>query len=72
MGNATIDGDNGADWHLKYTGQLPDYYITKAEAKQLGWISSKGNLSNVLPNKMIFGGKYFNDDGKLPSANGRI
>lgn len=50
---------------------MPDYYITKAKAKQLEWVAIKGNLSKVLPNKMIFGGEYFNDDDKLPSANGR-
>ncbi len=70
-GTATNVGINGADWYLKYIGQLPDYYISKARAKQLGWVAIKGNLSKVLPNKMIFGGEYFNDDDKLPSANGR-
>ena len=29
-GTATANGIDGADWTLKYTGDLPDYYITKA------------------------------------------
>ena len=28
-GEATDKGVDGADWHLKYNGKLPDYYISK-------------------------------------------
>ena len=45
---------------------------TKGEAKRHGWVAIKGNLYKVLPNKMIFGGEYYNDNGKLPSKNGRV
>ncbi len=31
-----------------------------------------GNLSMVLPNKMIGGDVYNNREGKLPSKNGRV
>ena len=71
-GTATINGEKGADYTLKNEGKLPDYYITSDSAKTLGWKNKKGNLNNVCPNKMIFGGEYYNDNGHLPSKNGRI
>lgn len=53
---------------VKENHRLPDYYITKNEAKKLGWIPSKGNLCEVLPGKAI-GGDYFgNREGKLPKG----
>ncbi len=50
---------------------LPGNYITKKEAKELGWVSKEGNLSEVAPGKSI-GGDYFgNYEGNLPEADGR-
>ena len=37
-----------------------------------GWISNKGNLSDVLPGRIIGGDVFYNDAGKLPQAEGRI
>lgn len=52
-------------------GTLPKNFITKSEAKALGWDSSKGNLWDVANGKSI-GGDYFgNYEGLLPKANGR-
>lgn len=52
--------------YIKQNHHLPDYYITKSQAKQQGWIPSQGNLCKVLPGKAI-GGDYFgNREGKLP------
>ena len=52
-------------------GTLPGNFITKAEAKELGWDSSKGNLWDVAPD-MSIGGDYFgNYEGLLPKADGR-
>lgn len=52
-------------------GTLPKNFITKSEAKALGWDSSKGNLWDVAEGKSI-GGDYFgNYEGLLPSAGGR-
>ena len=42
------------------------------EARKLGWKPQKGNLSWVAPGKMITGGVYHNDDGKLPDKLGRV
>lgn len=71
-GTATDIGMDGADWFLKTQGKLPEYYISKEEAESLGWKSKRGNLHKVLPGKMIFGGRYRNDDGRLPSEHGRV
>ena len=50
---------------------LPDNYITKKEAKELGWVSSEGNLGEVAPGKSI-GGDYFgNYEGLLPEDDDR-
>ena len=57
---------------LYYKHKLPEYYITKAQAEDLGWKKRKGNLEQVAPKKMIGGDDYQNDDRKLPSAPGRI
>lgn len=52
-------------------GTLPDNFITKAEAKELGWDNKKGNLWDVAEGKSI-GGDYFgNYEGLLPKAKGR-
>ena len=57
--------------YLYVFGHLPDNFITKKEAKALGWDSSKGNLGEVAPGKSI-GGDYFgNYEGILPEAEGR-
>ena len=71
-GKATKKGKDGADWWLKHYDELPDYYITKTEAKQLGWIRYKGNLDKVAPGKMLTKGIYRNEDGHLPNTAGRI
>lgn len=70
-GNATKDGKNGADFWIKYTGKLPDYYISKEEISSLGWRQGK-SPKKFAPNKMIAGGIYRNDDGHLPHVSGRI
>lgn len=52
-------------------GTLPNNFITKAEAKELGWDNKKGNLRDVAEGKSI-GGDYFgNYEGLLPKAKGR-
>ncbi len=50
---------------------LPSNYITKDEAKALGWVSKEGNLWDVAPG-MSIGGDYFgNYEGILPEEDGR-
>jgi len=52
-------------------GSLPDNFITKAEAKALGWNQKAGNLDAVAPGKSIGGDVFGNKEGLLPSAPGR-
>ncbi|MBW3521333.1 MULTISPECIES: ribonuclease domain-containing protein [unclassified Chryseobacterium] len=52
--------------YVKQNHQLPNYYITKDEAKKLGWNPSQGNLCEVLPGKAIGGDHFGNREGKLP------
>lgn len=52
-------------------GHLPSNYITKSEAKELGWVSNKGNLDEVAPGKSIGGDKFGNYDKMLPEEEGR-
>lgn len=70
VGYATKDGINGADYWLYYKHKLPEYYITKEQAEELGWKRKQGNLSDVAPGKMIGGVPYKNKNGKLPMSNG--
>ena len=57
--------------YLHEYGHLPSNFITKKEAKKLGWISSEGNLDKVAPG-MSIGGDYFgNYEGNLPEAKDR-
>lgn len=52
--------------YVKQNHKLPDYYITKNKARELGWNPSKGNLCDVLPGKAIGGDKFSNREGTLP------
>ena len=57
--------------YINLYGHLPSNFITKKEAKNLGWVSSEGNLNEVAPG-MSIGGDYFgNYEGLLPEAKDR-
>lgn len=50
--------------------KLPPNYITKAEARSLGW-KDKGTLDQVAPGKSIGGDRFGNYEKILPDAPGR-
>lgn len=50
-------------------GDLPDNFITKKEAEQLGWDSKKGNLWDVAEGKSIGGDHFGNYEGLLPEED---
>lgn len=52
-------------------GKLPCNFITKNEAKKLGWVSNKGNLWDVTDQMSIGGDHFGNYEGLLPDAEGR-
>ena len=53
---------------VKQNHELPNYYLTKNEAKKLGWLASKGNLCEALPGRAIGGDKFGNREKKLPKG----
>lgn len=57
--------------YLHLYGHLPENYITKQEAEQLGWNSKEGNLWEVAPGKSIGGNRFGNYEGLLPNKKGR-
>lgn len=56
--------------YINEFARLPHNYITKNEAKKLGW-QTKGTLDKVAPGKSIGGDRYGNYEGRLPAKNGR-
>ena len=54
---------------VKANKKLPDYYITKGEARNQGWVASKGNLCDALPGRAIGGDKFSNREKSLPPGN---
>lgn len=58
--------------YIKENGKLPDNFITKSEARNLGWEANEGNLAEVAPGKSIGGDRFYNYEGKLPEEPGRI
>lgn len=53
--------------YVKANRKLPDYYMTKSEARKKGWVPSKGNLCDVLPGRAIGGDQFSNREKQLPN-----
>ena len=51
--------------------ELPPNYITKAEARAVGWDSREGNLWEVAYGCCIGGDRFGNREGLLPEARDR-
>lgn len=54
--------------YVKQNHHLPDFYITKSEARRNGWNPSQGNLCDAMPGKAIGGDHFSNREGKLPEG----
>ena len=54
--------------YVKANRKLPDYYLTKGEARSQGWVASEGNLCDVLPGRAIGGDKFSNREKTLPTG----
>lgn len=65
-----IDPQAIADY-LFANGCLPDNFITKEEAQDLGWDSYVNDVSDVAPGKSIGGDRFGNYENRLPKARGR-
>jgi len=59
-----------ADYLFEH-GELPENFITKQEARELGWDSSRNYVSDVAPGYSIGGDKFGNYEGLLPKKKGR-
>ena len=55
--------------YLHTYGRLPKNFITKEEAKALGWKS--GDLYKYAPGKSLGGDVFYNREGLLPAKSGR-
>lgn len=58
--------------YLHLYGCLPGNYLTKQEARELGWNSSEGNLCEVAEGMSIGGDRFGNREGLLPEKEDRI
>lgn len=69
IGSPQVSEDMGFDEVANYISEhneLPPNYITKKEARELGWEPSEGNLHEVAPGKSIGGDVFGNREGLLP------
>lgn len=55
--------------YIHQYGRLPDNFMTKKEARELGW--SGGSLEPFAPGMCIGGDTFRNREGQLPNAPGR-
>ena len=55
--------------YLNQYGELPGNYMTKGEARKLGW--SGGSLERYAKGRVIGGDTFGNREGLLPKKNGR-
>ncbi|WP_017346089.1 ribonuclease domain-containing protein [Pantoea sp. A4] len=67
---AMTDAQQVARWVHQHH-QLPDFYLTKREARQRGWDPARGNLCEALPGHAIGGDRFSNREGRLPEQQGR-
>ncbi|MBR0208750.1 MAG: ribonuclease [Oscillospiraceae bacterium] len=56
--------------YIHLYGHLPGNFVTKDEAEAAGWTG--GAVGKVLPGKQIGGDRYYNREGLLPKAKGRV
>ncbi len=56
--------------YLVTYGELPDNFITKDEARDLGWTG--GSVEDYAPGYAIGGDVFQNKEGLLPKAKGRV
>ena len=63
--NGSYSGKDQVALYIYTYGHLPDKYITKREAKALGWTG--GSLEPYAPGKCIGGDRFGNYEELLPS-----
>ena len=58
--------------YLREHQRLPDFYITKKQARAEGWDASAGNLCSAVPGRGIGGDRFSNREKRLPQKAKRI
>ena len=58
--------------YIKKYGCLPSNFITKQQARDLGWVNTEGNLNQVAPGKSIGGDEMQYKETKIAQVDGRI
>lgn len=64
--DGTYDSRDEVALYLWTYGHLPDNYITKSEARDLGWTG--GSVETAVPGCAIGGDRFGNREGLLPQA----
>ena len=67
--DGTYSSKEDVSLYLFNYGHLPENFITKSEARALGW--SGGGLDDFDYGKCIGGDRFGNNEGLLPEASGR-
>ena len=67
--NGTYTSKEDVALYIHQYGRLPNNFITKSQAKALGWKS--GSLERFAPGKCIGGDTFQNREGLLPKKAGR-
>ena len=67
--DGTYNSVEDVSLYLHTYDHLPDNYITKSEARDLGWTG--GSVEQVAPGCAIGGDRFGNREGILPAAQGR-
>ena len=67
--NGQYDTKEDVALYIHLYGRLPDNFITKSEARKLGWES--GSVERFAPGCCIGGDTFGNYEGLLPEASGR-
>lgn len=57
--------------YLSIYGKLPENFITKREAQDMGWDSRRNYVGEVAPGMSIGGDRFGNYERKLPTQKGR-
>ncbi|NLI54079.1 MAG: ribonuclease [Clostridiales bacterium] len=68
-GDGVYTSKEDVSLYLYTYGRLPENFITKDEARSLGW--SGGGLDDYSYGKCIGGDRFGNNEGLLPEASGR-
>ena len=58
--------------YLREHQRLPDFYITKKQARAEGWDASAGNLCSAGPGRAIGGDRFSNREKRLPQKAKRV